>query len=126
MRGPTLLAAMGIAAALFACGSGAVGGGGDDAVDPDGGNSSGDGPEFSSGTGPYFTSPMFWNRDVSMAPKASYSDATIAALRSAGGWGNADTFQIDFSIDVLKASSSTPQRTFTKTADFYSPDCDDV
>src|SRR5690349_5902845 len=120
MRGRTILAAMGIAA-LFGCGSGAGGGGGDDTTD--GGNGSSDAPEFSSNTGPYFSTPMFFNRDVSGMPKASYSDTTIAALRAAGGWGNSDTFQIDFSIDVLTADASTPMRTFTKTGDFYSPDC---
>lgn len=92
----------------------------------DGGNGSADAPGFSSEAGPYFTVPMFWNRDVSTVPKASYSDATIAALRAAGGWGNGDIFQIDFSIDVLTADASTPKRTFTKTADFYAPDCDDM
>jgi serine/threonine-protein kinase len=122
MRGSTILAAMGIAA-LIGCGSGS-GAGGDDAPDPDGGQ--GDAPEFSSNAGPYFTTPMFFNRDVSAMPKATYSDSTIAALRAAGGWGNSDAFQIDFSIDVLTANASTPLRTFTKTADFYSPDCDDA
>ena len=124
MRGRTILAAMGIAA-LIGCGSGA-GGGGDDASDPDGGQGSGDAPDFSSNAGPYFATPMFFNRDVSALPKATYSDATIAALRAAGGWGNADTFQIDFSIDVLKADGSTPLRSFTKTSDFYAPDCDEA
>lgn len=103
-----------VCAALIGCGSGGGGQGGSDA------------PPFSSGAGPYFTSPMFWNRDVSAVPKADYSDATIAALRAAGGWGNGDLFQIDFSMDVLAADASTPQRTFTKTNDFYSPDCDDM
>ena len=96
----------------------ASGGGGD------GGN--GDTPGFSSMGGPYFTGPMFWNRDVSGVAKASYSDATISALRAAGGWGNGDVFQIDFEITVLGADNSTPTRTFTKTGDFYSPDCDYV
>src|SRR5262245_32504989 len=89
------------------------------------GNGSGDGPPFSTnGSGPYFTQPMFWNIDVSNTPKASYSDATIAALRAAGGWGNGDVFQIDYSITVLIADNSTPTRTFTKTGDFFTPDCD--
>ncbi len=112
-------------ALIIGCGSTPdKGGGDDDTNNPDGGG--GDAPDFSSGAGPYFTSPMFWNRDVSGMPKASYSDDTIAALRAAGGWGNSDTFQIDFSIDVLTADASTQKRTFTKTGDFYSPDCDDV
>ncbi len=114
-------------AMLLGCGSGSdKTGGGDDTADPDGGNGSGDGPELSSNAGPYFTSPMFWNRDVSGLPAASSSDATIAALRDEGGWGNSDKFQIDFSIDVLTADGSAPMRTFTKTGDFYSPDCDDA
>jgi serine/threonine-protein kinase len=105
------------------CGKNPDGGGN---IQSDGGNGSADAPGLSSEAGPYFTSPMFWNRDVSMVPKASYSDATIAALRAAGGWGNADTFQIDFSLEVLTADASTPKRTFTKTGDFYLPDCDDM
>jgi serine/threonine-protein kinase len=32
--------------------------------------------------------------------------------------------QIDFSLDVLTATNATPLRTFTKTGDFFSPDCD--
>lgn len=104
-----------VACALFAgCGSGS------------GGYSTSDAPPFASSAGPYFTSPMFWNRDVSAVPKASYSDATIAALRAAGGWGNGDVFQIDFSMEVLSADASTPHRTFSKTGDFYTPDCDDM
>jgi serine/threonine-protein kinase len=67
---------------------------------------------------------MFWNRDVSGETKAANSDATIAALRAAGGWGNADKMQIDFSITVLAADAATPMRTFTPTDEFYSPDCD--
>jgi hypothetical protein len=114
-----------LATLLFGCGGGSGnGGGGDDVTDPDGGAH--DAPPFASGTGPYFSVPMFFNQDVSGVQKASYSDATIAALRAEGGWGNGDTFQIDFSIDVLNAPAGTATRTFTKTADFYSPDCDFV
>ena len=68
---------------------------------------------------------MFWNRDVSGAPKAASSDAIIAALAAAGGWGTG-RMQIDFSIDVLAADASTPHLAFTPTSDFYSPDCDHV
>jgi serine/threonine-protein kinase len=32
--------------------------------------------------------------------------------------------KIDFSIEVLAATASTPRKTFTKTEDFYEPDCD--
>ena len=74
--------------------------------------------------GPYFTKPMFFNADVSAAPKAANSAAIISALTAAGGWGNSNKMQIDFGLDVLSASSSTPMKTFTPTDDFYSPDCD--
>jgi hypothetical protein len=74
--------------------------------------------------GPYFDHAMFWNRDVSSAPVAADSAQIIGALRAAGGWGNYDRFQIDFSFDVLVADGATPKRTFTPTADFYTPDCD--
>ncbi len=76
--------------------------------------------------GPYFETPMFFNEDVSGIPAAATSAQQIAALRSEGGWGNGNVMQIDFSIDVLKATSSTPKRSFTATDDFYSPDCDQV
>ena len=112
-------------ATLIGCGSGA-GSGGDDVTDPDGGGGSADAPPFSSMSGPYFTTPMFWNQDVSGMAKASNSGAIISALRAAGGWGNGDTFQIDFSIEVLTSDASTPQRTFTTTGDFFTPDCDHV
>jgi hypothetical protein len=74
--------------------------------------------------GPYFTTPMFFNNDVSASPKAGNSAAIISALTAAGGWGNGNKMQIDFAIDVLKAPAGTPMRTFEPTEDFYSPDCD--
>jgi hypothetical protein len=75
-------------------------------------------------TGPYFATPMFWNYDVRSAPKAANSATIISSLKAAGGWGNGNIFQIDFSLNVLKASSTTPKRSFTKNSEFYSPDCD--
>ena len=93
---------------------------------PDGTTATADAPTYASGTGPYFTTHMFWNRDVSTTPKASDSDSIIGALRAAGGWGNGDRFQIDFALDVLTADASTPMKTFTPTSDFFSPDCDHV
>jgi len=94
----------------------------DAAVTPPGG-----GDDDAGGTsGPYFETQMFFNRDVSASAPAANSDAIIASLRAAGGWGNGDTMQIDFSFDVLLASASTPVETFTATGDFYTPDCDQV
>src|SRR5689334_24880342 len=76
------------------------------------------------GVGPYFATPMFFNRDVSAVPKAANSASLIAGLVAAGGWGNGNKMQIDFGLDVLTANASTPRRTFTPTDDFFSPDCD--
>ncbi|MBX3156984.1 MAG: hypothetical protein KF773_13500 [Deltaproteobacteria bacterium] len=85
----------------------------------------GDGP--ASGTsGPYFEQLMFFNRDVSSSEPAADSAVQLGALRSRGGWGNGDLFQIDFSFDVLLAGAATPRRAFTPTSDFYRPDCDQV
>lgn len=74
--------------------------------------------------GPYFTVPMFFNTDVSATAKAASSASIIAALTAAGGWGNSNIMQIDFTIDVLTANATTPKRAFTPTEDFYAPDCD--
>lgn len=104
-----------------------AGGGDDDGIttDPEGGAPAPDGgAAVTVSAGPYFTAPMFFNSDVSAAPKAANSASIIAALSAAGGWGNSNKMQIDFSIDVLTANSATPKRTFTPTEDFYSPDCD--
>ena len=117
---------------LLACGgSKAMSSGSSDAPEGSGSNTpdaagSVDSPGFSEQVGPYFTTPMFWNTDVSMTPKSSQSDAMIAALVSEGGWGNGNVMQIDFAIETLEADASTPFKTFTQTADFSSPDCDAV
>jgi hypothetical protein len=75
-------------------------------------------------SGPYFATPMFWNYDITTAPKAANSATMISTLKAAGGWGNGNIFQIDFSIPVHKATSTTPKRSFTKNTSFYTPDCD--
>lgn len=90
-----------------------------------GGSSDGSGVTNPAGTGPYFTQPMFFNRDVSTAPKAANSASLLSSLAGAGGWGTG-RMQIDFAIDVLRSDASTPLRTFTPTDEFYSPDCDHV
>ncbi len=74
--------------------------------------------------GHYFPPGAPWTQDVYDTPAAGYSATTIAALRAAGGWGNGDVFQIDFSIEVLHDDGTAPMLTFTPTGDFYDPDCD--
>ncbi len=95
---------------LGACGGGGGGGGG-------GGTGT---------SGPYFEQPMFFDRDVSGVSPAANSSTIIGSIRAAGGWGNGDKFQIDFSFDVLAATAATPKLTFTPNSDFYTPDCDHV
>ncbi len=125
----------GIVLIAAACGPTKVPAGGDTGVD--GGTTTGsadapaalpppDAPAATPGVGPYFTTPMFFNQDVSALPKSASSDAMIAALVAEGGWGNGNRMQVDFAIDVLTASSTTPMQTFTPTGDFYTPDCDHV
>ncbi len=117
MRTDTIIAAC-LVATVGACGGnggGDPGSGTDAQIDPPTG-----------AKGPYFETPMFFNDEVAGVPAATTSAQQIAALRAGGGWGNGDLMQIDFSIDVLAATSSTPKRSFTPTADFYSPDCDQV
>jgi serine/threonine-protein kinase len=123
---------LGILVLLAACtgpaahrATGDAGGGGGGGGDAGGGSSSDAGGGGSAGVGPYFHTPMFWNRDVSALPKAANSDAVIAALVAAGGWGGGK-MQIDYGLDVLAADASTPHLAFTTTSDFYSPDCDHV
>lgn len=88
------------------------------------GSDDGGGPGGPAGAnGPYFSAPMFFTRDVRGAQVSPTSAAQIASLRAAGGWGNGDRMQIDFSIDVLRADGSPP-RAFEPTDDFFEPDCD--
>ena len=84
----------------------------------------GDGGAASGTSGPYFQQSMFFDRDVSGSPAAGNSDAIIGSLRAAGGWGNGDRMQIDFTLDVLAADSSTPRRSFAPNENFFEPDCD--
>jgi serine/threonine-protein kinase len=101
---------------LTACG-GEVGDLARDAATDDGGGNG----------GRYFPAGAWFYEDVSALPPASTSAAQIAALRAAGGWGNGDVFQIDFSLDVLRVDGAMPaKRAFTPTGDFFEPDCDEV
>ncbi len=60
--------------------------------------------------GGIFTASEPWTKDVSCLTKDASSDAIIAALDKAGGWGGG-RLQIDFSIPLFFANSSTPRRT---------------
>ncbi len=66
-----------------------------------------------------------WYQDVTGAALDAQSTSVIAGLAAKGGWG-AGSFRIDFSIEVLTADASVAARSFTRTDDFYDPDCDFV
>lgn len=71
----------------------------------------------------YFPADSVWYQDVSDAPVDAESEAVIAWLDSQGGFGNS-RFQIDFSIEVLRADDDAPFRSFVPTGDWFDPDCD--
>lgn len=105
-------------------GEGNDGGSGSDDGEGEGGD---DGGGSTGGGGPgagLFPPQSIWYRDVSAAPIDAQSDEIIGWLERAGGWGNDGVFQIDFSIEVLRAGDGAPFREFEPTEDFYEPDCD--
>ena len=78
--------------------------------------------------GALFQSPQPWTTDVSGAAPSDRSEAIIQALTDAGGWGNDNRFQADFSLPVFYADASTPrvQVVGTEPYCFEGPACDDV
>ena len=73
-----------------------------------------------------FDLPHPWTTDVSGYAKAPMSDTIINGLIAAGGWGQGNLFLTDATIEILEDGGAAPLRMFTPTADFYSPDCDNV
>lgn len=73
----------------------------------------------------YFPAEAVWCQDITDAATTADS-ATVAAWLEQAGWGNNDTFQIDFSMQVLDGDADTPRRSFDATGDFFTPDCDYV
>lgn len=69
-----------------------------------------------------------WTADVSGALASERSASILAALNSAGGWGNGNTFGVDFAMPVLTADATTPRSTVVGAEDycFGGPDCDPV
>lgn len=72
--------------------------------------------------------PQPWTTDVSGAAKAARSDAILAALTDAGGWGNGNVLQTDFSIAIFNADDRTPRMEVVGIDDYCGggPDCDNV
>jgi hypothetical protein len=76
------------------------------------------------GNGKYFPPGAIWYQDHSKAKVHSDSNAIIAWLDNAGGFGGGGKLRIDFSIEVLQADASTPMRPFVPSNDHFLPDCD--
>ncbi len=72
--------------------------------------------------GQLFPPASIWNTPVDTAALDAESAAVIGFLQT--NHTASVRFQIDFSIKLLHADSTTPRRAFTPTGDFYSPDCD--
>ncbi len=109
-------------------GSGGAGGGAGRGGGGAGGAAGATGTAGTAGTtagGTLFDLPHPWTTDVSGYPKAAMSDTIINGLIAAGGWGPGQ-FVTDASIVILENDGSAATRTFTRTSDFYSPDCDNV
>ncbi|MFO0554879.1 MAG: hypothetical protein U0271_41265 [Polyangiaceae bacterium] len=75
--------------------------------------------------GAYFPPGAWMYQDISAAPVSASSSTTTQWLQNNGGWGTGQ-MRIDFSIEVLSATASTPFLDFQPTGDFYDPDCDQV
>ena len=69
-----------------------------------------------------------WTVDVSGAAKSDRNDAILAALTAAGGWGNDNVLQTDFSISIFNADSNSPRMDVVGIEDYCGggPDCDSV
>lgn len=65
-----------------------------------------------------FAGPQPWTVDVSSAEKSDRSDAIIGTLGAEGGWGTDNMLQVDFSIPVFFADSSTTRSEVIGTDDY--------
>src|SRR5262249_27083523 len=92
---------------------------------PDMGSGGGGGGGSSGGGGPtpLFPSAAPGDQDNTPPGQGAPADGASPANVSKGGWGHRQN-QIDFSITVLHADASTPMESFTRTSDFFTPDCD--
>jgi serine/threonine-protein kinase len=71
-----------------------------------------------------FPATEWMYKDITSWPLDAQSSQIINGISASGGWGNGK-MQIDFSLVVLQGNYSTvTKKSFTKTGDFYTPDCD--
>lgn len=85
-------------------------------------------PPAASATGGLFTAAEPWTVDVSASSPSDRSEAIIASLDNAGGWGNDNVFQIDFSVTVFEADASSPKVKVVAAEEYCygGPDCNEV
>jgi hypothetical protein len=127
---PARLAALAVicvtAAACVACGSHTVSSSGPSSSAPESQTGSASAAPATAGVAAGSEQP--WTIDVSGAEKSDRSDAILQALTEAGGWGNDNVLQTDFSISIFNADSSTPRMDVVGIEDYCGggPDCDSV
>src|SRR5262245_55340360 len=67
-----------------------------------------------------------WTSDITDLALDPESNDVLEDLRASGGWGSG-SFQIDFSLEVMRAGPDTPARPFVERPDaFWEPDCDSM
>jgi serine/threonine-protein kinase len=81
--------------------------------------------EHISASASYFPPQSIWTQDISHAPLDPQSSEIISWLAGAGGWGFG-RMQVDWSLRVLQANTSTPFVPFQKASGFYGADSDTV
>jgi hypothetical protein len=72
----------------------------------------------------WFPATMYFNVAVDTAPIDANSATIISTLVSNGGWGGSNGLQIDTSIDVYYADSSSKSLPFTVADNLIEPDSD--
>jgi serine/threonine-protein kinase len=82
--------------------------------------------EHAVASAPYFPSGSPWTQDISHASVDPQSATIIDWLAGAGGWGNNNRMQVDFSLRVLQADAKTPRVPFQKGDGWMAADSDVV
>jgi serine/threonine-protein kinase len=72
----------------------------------------------------YFPPQSIWTQEISHAPVDPQSATIIDWLKDAGGWGNNNRMQVDFSLRVNQADESSRVVPFQKGPNFYGVDSD--
>ncbi len=72
----------------------------------------------------WFSPSMYFNVPIDTAPLDPSSATVISTLVQNGGWGGSDGLQIDTSIDVYYADSSSKRVPFVTAANLSMPDSD--